>query len=131
MPLAPDMSKELRTMVREVLRDVMINRTQPGPAAVETVCIASDQDLAAFVARAVEPAALERIRTGKLRFTLGRAVAESQSQHQPEILTGVITEQKLDRLAGAGTLLLGPGAVLTPLARDKARKLGLKIERRR
>jgi hypothetical protein len=46
-------------------------------------------------------------------------------------LTGVITEQKIDHLKDAGRLVLAPGAVLTPLARDKARKLGLAIERRR
>ena len=37
----------------------------------------------------------------------------------------------ISALAGKGTLVLGPTAVLTPLARDRARKLGLKIERRR
>jgi len=46
-------------------------------------------------------------------------------------LTGVITENKIDHLKGAGRLVLGADAVLTPLARDKARKLGLTIERRR
>jgi hypothetical protein len=46
-------------------------------------------------------------------------------------LQGVITEQKIDKAAGSGVLLLAPDAVLTPLARDKARRLGLKIERRR
>ena len=53
------------------------------------------------------------------------------SSPSAEALTGVITEQKIDALKGAGKLVLAPGAVLTPLARDKARKLGLAIERRR
>jgi hypothetical protein len=48
-----------------------------------------------------------------------------------DILEGVISEQKISALAAMGTLVLGPTAVLTPLARDRARKLGLKIERRR
>lgn len=137
MPLQPDMAQELRSMVRDVLRDVMATRTQPAGAATEAVRIANDSDLAAFVARIVEPATLERIRAGHLRFTLGAGTGAGSGAGAAlpslpsEVLTGVVTEQKLDRLAGARTLVLGPGAVLTPLARDKARKLGLKLERRR
>ena len=133
MPLQPDMAQELRSMVREVLRDVMATRTQPAGAATEAVRIANDSDLAAFVARIVEPATLERIRAGHLRFTLGAGSGAGAALPSlpSEVLTGVVTEQKLDRLAGARTLVLGPGAVLTPLARDKARKLGLRLERRR
>jgi hypothetical protein len=130
MTLKPDMAHDLRSMVREVLRDVMATRTQPA-AAVETVRIANDCDLAAFVARLIEPVVLERIKSGHLRFTLGASSSVPLSQPPSEVLSGVITEQKLDRMAGAHVLLLGPDAVLTPLARDKARKLGLKIERRR
>ncbi len=129
MTLKPELGNELRHMVRDVLREVMAQRQQPRPgAAVETVRIASDDDLAAFVARIMEPAMLEQLRTGKLRFTLGNASALASL---PAALTGVITEQKIDHLKGAGTLVLAPGAVLTPLARDKARRLGLTIERRR
>ena len=43
---------------------------------------------------------------------------------------GAVTERKVDEAAKAGArLVLGPGAVLTPLARDKARAKGIKIER--
>lgn len=131
MVLKPDMVQDLRSMVREVLRDVMVNRAPGSGASVESVRIANDQDLAAFVARIIEAQTLERIRTGQLRFTLGIAASPPQTQPPGEMLTGVITEQKIDRLAGTGVLVLGPSAVLTPLARDKARKLGLKLERRR
>ena len=96
--------------------------------------IASDHDLAAFIARVTEPTTLEKVRAGKLRFTLGAAPAPAPAAAaapSAAALTGVITEQKIDHLKGAGRLVLGPGAVLTPLARDKARKLGLTIERRR
>lgn len=128
MTLKPELSSELRHMVRDVLREVMAQR-QPAPgAAVETVRIANDHDLAAFIAHITEPQTLERLRAGKLRFTLGNAPAPSSSA---TALTGVITEQKIDHLMGSGTLVLAPGAVLTPLARDKARRLGLTIERRR
>ena len=118
MTLKPE-TGELRGMVRDVLREVMAARS-----GTEAVRIASDADLAAFIARLTQPTTLEAVRAGKLRFTLQGAPAKSGA------LEGVITEKTLDRLAGASTLVLGPGAVLTPLARDKARKLGLKIERR-
>jgi hypothetical protein len=133
MTLKPEMSNELRHMVRDVLREVMAQRGQPaGGSAVETVRIASDQDLAAFIARITEPRMLEKVRAGQLRFTLGATAAPAAAvAPSAAALTGVITEQKIEHLKGAGRLVLGPGAVLTPLARDKARKLGLAIERRR
>ena len=126
MGMKPETAGELRGMVRDVLREVMAGRAAAG---VESVRISSDADLAAFVARLAQPATLEAVRAGKLRFTLQQGAA-------PQVLAGnaldgVITEQKIDKFAGQGTLLLAPGAVLTPLARDKARRLGLKIERRR
>ncbi len=130
MTLKPELSSELRHMVRDVLREVMAQRQPAAGSAVETVRIATDQDLASFIARITEPATLEKVRAGKLKFTLGSTPAPA-AVHTSPALTGVITEQKIDHLKGAGTLVLGPGAVLTPLARDKARRLGLTIERRR
>ena len=45
---------------------------------------------------------------------------------------GAVTERTIKKAADAGArLVLGPGAVLTPLARDKARALGIEIERER
>ena len=45
---------------------------------------------------------------------------------------GAVTERKVKEAAKAGArLVLGPGAVLTPLAREKARALGIEIERER
>jgi hypothetical protein len=139
MGLKPELSGELRSMVRDVLREVMAARGPQGPATsatTEQVRVASDSDLAAFVARITEPAVAERIRSGRLRFTLGNissAAPQPAATPQPLAapLTGVITEQKIAGLAAGGTLVLAPGAVLTPLARDRARRLGLRIERRR
>ena len=131
MTLKPEISSELRHMVRDVLREVMVQRSQAGGtgAAVETVRFTTDHELAAFLARVTEPATAEKIRAGHLRFTLGPV--PSASVPAAATLTGVITENKIDHLKGAGHLVLGADAVLTPLARDKARKLGLTIERRR
>lgn len=114
-------------MVRELLREALANRTAPS-GGVEAVRIGNDSDLAEFVARLLQPATLEAARSGKLRFSLqGGALPIAAAA----ALEGVITEQKLDMLPRSGTLVLAAGAVLTPLARDKARRLGLKIERRR
>jgi hypothetical protein len=85
--------------------------------------------LQTFIARLSSPGVIESVRAGKLRFTLGQTTPVSASTG--DILEGVISEQKISALAAKGTLILGPTAVLTPLARDRARKLGLKIERRR
>lgn len=130
MTVKPAMSNELRSMVREVLRDVMANHAAPATAAIEAVRISNDHELAAFVARAIEPATAEKIKSGKLRFTLA-GVATQAAAAPAGMMSGVITEQKIGKLDVGAALVLGPGAVLTPLARDKARKLGLKIERRR
>ncbi len=126
MAMKPETAGELRGMVREVLREVMAQRTAAG---IESVRMSNDADLAAFVARLTQPATLESVRAGKLRFALQQDAAPPAPASNA--LDGVITEQKIDKFAGQGVLLLAPGAVLTPLARDKARLLGLKIERRR
>lgn len=125
MALKPEISGELRGMVRDLLRETLTHRT-PSNGGTEAVRIGNDNDLAAFVSRIMQPATLDAVRAGKLRFTLvgGSVVAAGA-------LSGVITEQRIDKLAGSGTLVLEANAVLTPLARDKARRLGLKIERRR
>jgi hypothetical protein len=133
MALKPEISNELRGMVREVLREVAAQRSPPVLAAVEAVRLVTDQQLQAFVQRITEPAMAEKVRKGAIRFALAAGTTQATpvvAAAVPGALTGVITEQKIDRLAAAGTLVLGPGAVLTPLARDRARRLGLKIERR-
>jgi hypothetical protein len=128
MALKPEISHELRGLVREVLRDVMADGK---PASgVRTVRIDSDIDLQAFVATLIEPTTLEKVRAGRLRFTLQDKAPQAATMKSGDALRGVITEQKIDRLASTGVLVLAPGTVLTPLARDRARKLGLKIERR-
>jgi hypothetical protein len=45
---------------------------------------------------------------------------------------GAVTERAVIKAAAEGArLVLGRGAVLTPLARDKARSLGVEIEKER
>jgi hypothetical protein len=139
MALNPEVSGELRSMVREVLREAIAGRGAQGLSAVETVRIASDAELQAFVQRLLDPAVQERVRSGKLRFSLSapsgsqfspaREAAAASSVGAP--LGGVISEKTIDRHAGQQTLLIAADAVVTPLARDRARQLKIRIERRR
>jgi hypothetical protein len=126
--MKPETSQELRGLVREVLKEAMANRAAP-KQGIETVRIGNDAELQAFIARLSNPGVIETVRSGKLRFTLAQPAPVSTSTG--DVLEGVISEQRISALAAKGTLILGPTAVLTPLARDRARKLGLKIERRR
>ena len=48
------------------------------------------------------------------------------------VARGAVTERTVEKAAKAGArLVLGRGAVLTPLAREKARARGIEIERER
>lgn len=100
------------------------------PAAageVVAVTLSSDADLDRFVRSVLEHA--DAIRQGRLRFTLGRASSPAGVMH---VRHGAVTERRIKQAAEAGSrLVLGPGAVLTPLAREKARALGVDIERER
>jgi hypothetical protein len=116
-------------MVREVLREAMAGKSAAALAAIEPVRITCDNDLAAFVTRLMDPVVQERVKAGKLRFTLGGGPAAVAATGA--VLTGVISEKTIDKHAAGGTLILAADAVLTPLARDRARQLKLKIERRR
>ena len=115
------------------------------PAATEPVTLRSDDDLNHF-ARALlsrPPAETEAILAGRLRFTLGAAGGGPSGGGSPAGTTsaagppgtvrvdrGAVTERKVDEAARTGArLVLGPRAVLTPLAREKARAKGIEIER--
>jgi hypothetical protein len=92
----------------------------------EVVRIENDADLAAFVSTVLDHG--EAIRQGRLRFTLGGGTPAGVTR----VTHGAVTERTIKKAAEAGgRLVLGPGAVLTPLAREKARALGIDIERER
>jgi hypothetical protein len=65
--------------------------------------------------------------------TVGRtAVNGSASAPVRRVERGAVTEKIIREAAGAGErLVLGPGAVLTPLARDRARVSGVEITKER
>lgn len=102
--------------------------------AVEQVSLANDADLDAFVQRLLQrlenPRERAAIRSGALRFTLRQGAAGSAQGRERRIDHGAVTERLVREAAAAGSSLrLGPRAVLTPLARDVARTLGVTIEK--
>jgi hypothetical protein len=148
---------ELRALIREVIRDVL---PQDLPVS-ETVNLSTDEDLAAFVTRllALDPQGREDLRAGRKRFRLavpsysqtppapsapapggsgshgsGGLTAVNGSAGPParRIERGAVTEKVVRDAARAGQrLVLGPRAVLTPLASDRARASGVEISRER
>jgi hypothetical protein len=105
-------------------------------AKIEEVVVTTDADLNVFVRRllALEPKQREAVQAGRLRFRLKRARKSSDAEAarggSERIDKGIVTEKKVMAAAKAGKrLVVGKGVVLTPLARDKARQLGVQIER--
>ena len=133
---------ELRAAVRAVLRDVL-------PAAVaatphtgdsEEITLGSSADLDSFVRRIAalceDPAQRGDLQDGRRRFRL--TVAGSPTAHPSptrseavvRVDNGAVTERTVKKAAADGArLVVGPRAVLTPLARDSARSLGVRVER--
>ena len=112
----------------------------PAPqGGTEPVTLGSDADLDRFVrgllARGPEDHAA--ILSGRLRFTLARgggggaaAAPANPGAGTMRVERGAVTERTVEKAAKAGArLVLGPAAVLTPLAREKARAKGIEIER--
>jgi hypothetical protein len=119
--------------------------TWEAPAGgVERVSLAGDDDLNRFVRDILARADRDAILAGRVRFTLGAAdgrpsgperIPSGSSGASPpggptRVARGAVTERTVVAAAKAGgRLVLGPRAVLTPLAREKARALGIEIER--
>jgi hypothetical protein len=130
--------EELRALVREVIRDVL----PKGLPVTETVNLSTDEDLAAFVRRLLDldPDQCEELRSGQKRFRLASVASAPPAPSDPgpgaslvrRIERGAVTEAMINQAARAGErLVLGRGAVLTPLARDRARTSGVPIEKER
>ncbi len=108
--------------------------SRPGLEA-RPVRLATDEELHEFVlhviALAGNPKRRRDLLAGRLRFTLAPAgTPAGAADHRVE--KGAVTERAVQAAASAGArLVLGPRAVLTPLARDRARALGVPIEKER
>jgi len=115
-------------------------RSQAPPGtSIEVVDLRSDADLDAFVRSLVHrfenPRDRMAIRSGKLRFRLGATGVPSAAVAAApaiRIERGAVTERTVRDAAEQGArLVLAPRAVLTPMARDRARSLGVEIEKER
>jgi hypothetical protein len=147
-----------RSLIRELVKSVIAEevaairkpKASPAPAtAEERVAIASDADLVGFARRVLslagDPAKAKEIAAGRYPFRLDRpATAQASAVPAPRataqstapaaqshrIDSGVVTESTLNKLPrGLSRLLLGPSVTVTPLAKDRARALGLTFER--
>ena len=110
--------------------------TAAGRTRTEQVRITGDSDLQQFAFRLLalfeSPKTREDIRAGRLRFQLAGGVASAASGAVERIESGAVTERRVAAAAASGaSLLLGKAAVLTPLAREKARALGVPVEKER
>ena len=112
----------------------------PGGATVERVSLRTDADLDVFVRALVRrlenPRDRMAILSGTLRFQLASmpeaSAASASAAPAIRIETGAVTERTVRDAAKAGArLVLSPRAVLTPMARDRARSLGVEIQKER
>lgn len=105
-----------------------------GRNRVENVRLTKDSDLDAFVRKLLRlfesPKTRADLKAGRLSFRLTGAASTSGRGAVHRVDSGAVTERHIADLAG-GTLVLGPRAVLTPLAREKARTLGITIQKER
>jgi hypothetical protein len=144
-------SEQLRAEVRAVLRDVLPaaltagDGRRPSAPAPEPVSVRTDADLDALVRRVAtlceDPRRRQAMRDGRHGFRLAAgsteqpagtpaAVTSATAQTVVRVERGAVTERAVRRAAAdKARLVLGPRAVLTPLARDTARSLGVDVER--
>jgi hypothetical protein len=144
---APVSASALREMVREILTEViaeeiegrigsldsaMISRAQDR----ERVTISSQADLDRAIRRVVEvaqdPAGRAAIERGDISFVLGSTPADaavtSAAVHRVD--KGAVTERHVRAAAEAGAVIVtARRVVITPLARDRSRSLGVVIRK--
>lgn len=109
-------------------------RAVDGKNRTETVQLTNDRDLDSFVRKLLRlfesPKTRADLKAGRLSFRLAGSTRPTGGGASRRIETGAVTERQIADMAG-GTLVLGRKAVLTPLAREKARTLGITIEKER
>ncbi|WP_110803557.1 hypothetical protein [Mycolicibacterium setense] len=109
-------------------------RAVDGKNRTDTVQLSNDRDLDSFVRKLLRlfesPKTRADLKAGRLSFRLAGSNRTSGGGASRRIETGAVTERHIADMTG-GTLVLGRKAVLTPLAREKARSLGITIEKER
>lgn len=137
----------LREVIREVLQDVIgtevreivaVGQVDPDSGA-EVIPIRSQADLDSAIRRvladAAHPARRAAVQSGKVRFVLGEA--RLSGAHQPtstssaqvhRVERGALTERHV-RAAGqqGATIVISRRVVVTPLAKERARAMGVAI----
>lgn len=140
--MVPQEREDMRALVREVIREALADARKgsgsgnAAPAvAVEPVRIANDADLEALVRRIADlmrdPATASRIETGSLRFRLAGPPQAVDGVPADKLQSGLVNERTIDALPEGATLRLATTAVVTPLARDRARQRRISLERAR
>ena len=131
-------SDTVRAIIREVLAEELRRFKPQAQTRVEHVAIASDADLAAFVARLFDLAKDEHARRDieEKRHVFRLAAGEpTSSPAKPaakaaHIESGMVSERQIDALPpGTTQVIIGASVRLTPLARDRARARGIILER--
>jgi len=145
---------EIRSLVRTILKEELgrIGKTMPGVSSIkqETIRIGDDQELDVFVKRLAalckDEATRREIEQGKRQFTLsGNRGGYSQAVHLPSEASlnirtnsqparfekGFINERQIDALSEGTDVVVATRAVrFTPLAMDRLRQRGIRIERK-
>lgn len=138
----------LRSLVRDALREALSGANgateiakalsvESKPAQlVEVVSLNNDLDLKSLVNRvldlAADPQTLAALREGTIAFQLSQQSSNhsASDSNTTRIEKGAVTESTIRKAAESGsTLILGRKVVVTSLARDKARDLGVAIIR--
>ena len=132
---------EIRVLVRELLRDIIQPEALGASPSSRTVSVANAVDLQHFATLvldlAKDPIVEQQIRSGRMRFepdspvpSPAQAAAATVGPSVLRIEKGAVTEKIIARAAaGESRIILGRRAVITPLAKEAARKLGVGIER--
>ena len=129
-------SSDLRDVLPTAVIDAARTASSSAQATTgEEVALRTDADLDAFVRRVAalcaDPTRRATLLEGRHGFRL--AVSGDAAPAGGVVVRvdrGAVTERTVSRAAADGArLVLGKGAVLTPLARDKARSLGVVLER--
>lgn len=146
-------SELLRDVIREVIQDVVaaevgavVNEGRVAPVG-STVVISNQADLdeaiRRIIADAAHPARRAAMLSGKVRFLLGsetasgsartsagRGIGQANQTGQPHRLDrGALTERHVRAAgqAGATVITISARVVVTPLAKERARAMGVTI----
>lgn len=121
-------SDEIRRLVREALTEALGSPDKDGAIAVT---IANDTDLMAFAHEVAGNA--KAVKSGKITYRLEPGpAAQPASGDGYRWQSGVLNEAGIIEISKRHSrVLLGAGAVVTPLARDKARQVKLELVKER